>query len=559
MIEVPSTEPSLQVLAGRGVRRQRLSWWCSRLAAATLVALAVGACSGGDSDDSPPSTSGQPAGTIVVEAVGPAGSAADFAFGGDLGSFRLAGRREFPDLRPGTFSLTEEHPFPASGLVLGSLDCDDARTGSPSAVDLAERTVTIRLDPGETVTCRFVNTPPNVILLLSDDQAYDHYGFMGNEIVLTPNLDRLAAESLVFPLGFTTSSLCTPSHVALQTGLDWPQWTVIRRASRSEGVNPMQHADPIAGLLGELGYVSFQGGKWWTGPPTEAGFTVAGAPPERFGRESIADLFAFLDRRAADPFYVFFAPMLPHTPWDAPPEYVERYEGAPVSADTRAFYANISRLDDRIGEVLDYLAKHGLRESTLVVFLADNGYEHGPLDERVLLGHDHGKLSPYEFGFRTPIMFSLPGVIPEGFRDDVLISAADLYPTILSLAGSVAPPGRVGLDLQPLLSGTSTIDRDAVVGMTHALRTAVWDEPLRQPAFFYRDAEWRYIWFVEQARDELYRIVEDPYETTNVVKDFPGLAVQFRAEIEDYIDRMGVPDIAVREPAVAPCIGTDDS
>lgn len=407
-------------------------------------------------------------------------------------------------------------------------------------------------------------TPPNIVLVISDDHGYRDYGFMGSPIVRTPNLDRLAAEGVVFRRGFTSSSVCQPSHLTLLTGLHPEQVRAqMVRLGHSRWRGNTWAATRLATLprlLGGRGYVSFQGGKYWGRDYRPAGFThgttvsglssgervltrASGGTGLALGRETMQPLWDFLDGEGRRrPFFVWFAPMLPHTPFDAPPQYHAPYQHAALVPGARAYYANITRLDDRVGELLRYLERTGQRRRTLIVFVADNGW-HQPPDVAVPLfgGGDRGKGSIYEHGYRTPIIFSWPGHIPQGEVRDELVATVDLFPTLLDFAGVPTPAGRDGISLYPTLTESRPFTRRHVVGGERALRA---EKPtLRVPtvnerAYFVRDATWRYVWYMDRRSEELYRVEEDPDEQRNVAAEHPTVVASLRARLKEWIARM---------------------
>ncbi|HEY3789824.1 MAG TPA: sulfatase-like hydrolase/transferase, partial [Urbifossiella sp.] len=174
---------------------------------------------------------------------------------------------------------------------------------------------------------------PNVLMIIGDDQAWTDYGFMGSKIVRTPNLDRLAAESLVFPRGYVPSSLCRPSLASMITGLFPHQHGIVSNdppyppnvlpadrmknakylADRAAMVAQFEKSPTLARLLGRAGYVSHQSGKWWEGNACRCGgFTEAmtlGDPARggrhgdeglKIGREGLQPVYDFLDKAKKD-------------------------------------------------------------------------------------------------------------------------------------------------------------------------------------------------------------------------------------------------------------------
>jgi uncharacterized sulfatase len=420
---------------------------------------------------------------------------------------------------------------------------------------------------------------PNIVLIVGDDHGWPYFGFMGDEIVKTPNLDALAKEGVVFPYGYTTASTCRPSLRSLLTGLHPLQARAKRRALRArgsggEGTHRIQDFVTLPRRLAERGYASFQGGKYWEGSYRAGGFTDgmkeptddatlrkwgrlqsrAGADSLELGRTTMQPLWDFLDAHRGTPFFVWFAPKLPHTPHDPPEKYLELYEDRTLSESARKYYANITRFDDKVGELVTRLEKLGLREETLLVYLSDNGWEQDPQAANPVkqLGGPKGKSSMYELGFRTPVIFNWPGRLPGGRRPGDLVSAVDLFTTLLDFAGLEPPPDRTGVNLRPSLFGDGASSRKTVIGSMSSLRpprhvedsTADAEKSLlrNERAYFLRNESWHYIWYANSGKygdrdaEELYRIDEDPREERNLLSENRELAKSFREEIQRWLE-----------------------
>jgi len=423
---------------------------------------------------------------------------------------------------------------------------------------------------------------PNIILIIGDDHGWPYFGFMGDRIVSTPHLDALARGGTLFPYAFVTSSSCRQSLLTLLTGLHPLAWNARLKALRGQGIRRKRYGEivdfaTLPRVLGKAGYRSFQGGKYWEGPYRSAGFdegtkpvsdapyatrndrlqAIAGGAGLELGRSTMEPLWTFLGEADDRPFFVWFAPKLPHTPHDAGPTYTDRYTGKGLSPEAVKYYANITRFDDRVGELVAFLDDAGLRENTLLVYLSDNGWEQGPHDRPVVeaLGGPKGKGSMYEMGVRTPLIFNWPGhVAAETVRDD-LVSTVDLFPTLLHYARAPVPPNRSPHDLQPLLAGAESPPppRTRVVSTnnrqvrpppsTEQQRSHPGSEIMRKElAYTLRTREWRYIWYfdasdyADRSADELFRIDSDPYETRNVASEHPEQVARFRREILAWID-----------------------
>lgn len=224
--------------------------------------------------------------------------------------------------------------------------------------------------------------PPNLVLVIGDDHGYPDSGFMGSPSVRTPNLDRLAQEGTVFRNGYATASICRPMLRSLLTGLHPVQWQARVERLERDGVrrSPGEWIAEFSTLprqLAQRGYASFQGGKFWEGTYALAGFDAGmqlhgdgvfdsgdGTP---LGRETLDPVLRFLDAHADRPFFVWFAPMLPHLPHDAPEEFQRPYRGAGLSASAIAYYASVTRLDAVVGALRAELERRELLDDTLLV------------------------------------------------------------------------------------------------------------------------------------------------------------------------------------------------
>ncbi|MDJ0847616.1 MAG: sulfatase-like hydrolase/transferase [Myxococcota bacterium] len=370
---------------------------------------------------------------------------------------------------------------------------------------------------------------PNVVLVVSDDVGYMDHGFMGSPHVATPNLDRLAAKGTVFTHAFSTSSICRPALRSLLTGLAPLQWDTraLERGAETGGL--VEELVTLPRALAARGYVSFQAGKFWERDHVVAGFSggmqqpgdspAHGGVGRRIGRSVPLDpVLRFLDERGSAPFFLWFAPMLPHVPHDADERFAEPYRGRGLSGPALRYYANVSRFDALVGELLEALEERGLLSSTLVVYLADNGWDQPPDAELVAGAGDgpRGKRTMYEIGWRTPLVFHWPGVVPEKVRSDALVSSLDLFPTLLDYAGAAAPEGRSGRSLRAVIQEGAPWSRERIVGSQVAPRiedapaAARSNAPGTLPrAFFVRDREWWYVWYPHRSTEELYSVRDD--------------------------------------------------
>jgi uncharacterized sulfatase len=412
--------------------------------------------------------------------------------------------------------------------------------------------------------------PPNVVLIISDDQRYTDYGFMGHPSIETPHLDKLASESVVFRRGYVPTALCRPSLMTMVTGLyahqnkttgNDPANTPANKAHAEKAGEDIRellisHIDQTAtlpGWLAEKGYVSHQSGKWWEGSHGRGGFTegmTQGYPNKggrhgdaglRIGRDGMEPVFDFMDRSVADekPFFVWYAPFLPHTPHNPPPRLFEKYQTKGVPDRIAKYFAMCEWFDETCGALIGHIDESGIAENTLVIYVTDNGWiqtESGGYGPR-------SKRSPYEGGTRTPIMFRWTGVIPAADRPE-LCSSIDIVPTILAAANAKGPHDFPGLNLLPYLKTGEVIGRDTLFGESFAHDIADIENP--QASLLYRwvihghdkliltydGAPGRMKYPPQGGEPQLFDLKGDPDEKVNLATENPDLVKQLTALLD---------------------------
>ncbi|MCA9114053.1 MAG: sulfatase [Planctomycetaceae bacterium] len=398
-------------------------------------------------------------------------------------------------------------------------------------------------------------TPPNVVMILSDDQAWTDFGFMGHPEIRTPHLDRLAARSAVFPRGYVPSSLCRPSLATLISG-QYPHQHGItgndppRGVDRNEMLRFIEKAPVLPKLLASRGYVSHQSGKWWEGSPSLAGFTAGmthGDPSRggrhgdlglKIGREGMQPIFDFIDEADDKPFFVWYAPFLPHTPHNPPERLLEHYRQDGRPEDLAKYYAMCEWFDETCGQLLGHLEEKKLTDNTLVVFVTDNGWIQRTSDSAVPEGWKfrfapRSKRSPNEGGVRTPIMLSWPGHIPPGTHD-LPVSSIDLVPTVLEAAGVDAPDSMPGESLLGVASGTEQRGPQTVFGEIFAHDLADLDSPAASLQYRWCvTPRWKLILPAGPGESaELYDLTSDPHELASVSSLYPEIVRQLTGRID---------------------------
>ncbi len=303
---------------------------------------------------------------------------------------------------------------------------------------------------------------PNVVIIISDDQAWTDYGFMGHPKIKTPNLDKLASQSLLFERGYVAAPLCRPSLASMLTGLYPFQHGVTgndvdgsnRRAELDMPLRKQfyNHQNFVRALTDD-GYLAHQSGKWWEGSWKDGGFThgMTHGDPKRggrhgdeglkIGRQSMQPIKDFIDLALSKekPFLVWYAPFLPHTPHNPPPKLLEKYESKNLSREEVKYFAMCEWFDSTCGELINYLDRKNIRENTLVIYVCDNGWAAASTNkkdpnQRLWKRYaQRSKSSPFEKGIRTPIMLSWPDKITPKRSQD-LAHSIDLFPTIAAVS-----------------------------------------------------------------------------------------------------------------------------
>ena len=426
---------------------------------------------------------------------------------------------------------------------------------------------------------------PNIVLIISDDQAWTDFGFMGHAVIRTPNLDRLARQSVVFERGYVPTSLCRPSLASIITGLYPHQHRIVGndpsvpmkkkgkayyrdpvyRHRNAALISNIDRVATLPRLLSLKGYVSHQSGKWWEGNYSRGGFTegMTHGDPDRggrhgdsglaIGRKGMGEVLEFIDRahEAKRPFFVWYAPFLPHTPHDPPDRLLSHYRSADRPIEIARYYAMCEWFDESCGELLDHLDKRQLNDETLVVFVVDNGWIQRTPAVNVPQGWKvrfapGSKQSPMDGGLRTPIMFKWPGKLTPR-RERTLVSSIDLAPTILAASGAKAPADMPGINLLEIAAGRKTT-RTAIFGELFAHDVADIASPTH--SLLYRwciEGRWKLIkpedgitgryHAIHAGRSrtpQLYDVVADPLEKNNLAAKKPEIVTHLQERIDDW-------------------------
>mgnify|MGYP001166121780 CR=1 FL=1 len=400
---------------------------------------------------------------------------------------------------------------------------------------------------------------PNILLAIADDLDPDHLGFAGNPLARTPNLDRLASAALSFSVLYA-QPVCRPALATLLSGR-WPHQTGILRNKQTTGLDP---AGALPARLRERGYTTYCAGKFWEGDHHAYGFSAPDDLDTSFARyaEGQDELFEFLERNAATgPWFVWWAPSLPHVPHDPPARFRRPFEDAAIpipkwlsedeesyATSERALLAMDSWLDDEFARVVAKLEELGERDETLIVFLADNGWSSSL----------PSKNSPHEKGVRSPLLVAPPGST-HGRRVETRVDLVDVTATLLDYAGAPLNATSPGHSLRPWLEGRAGPVRERLFGVAYdrSLEGAPEDAAY---ALYARDERWKYILFlrtigpVKAGQQALYDLAGDPFELHDLAASKVGESgvdqrlAAFRAAALDWWRTTGGKELSALAP-----------
>lgn len=425
---------------------------------------------------------------------------------------------------------------------------------------------------------------PNIILLMADDLGWGDVGFNGNPFVKTPELDKMAANSIQFTRFYAGAPVCSPSRGSCLTGRNAERYGIY-----FANVGHIKKEEiTLAEVLKHEGYTTGHFGKWHLGtlsntvvdghrggrekerehysPPWENGFDVCFSTeqavptwnpmeeqtiktkywsgPGEFAKDNLEgdDSRVIMDRaipfieaavKKKSPFLSVIWFHAPHTPVVAGPEYLARYPG--FDENHRHYYGCITAMDEQVGRLRSALRRLGVAENTIIFFASDNGpagegggiLQYPGKRQQGSAGLFRGrKGSLYEGGVRVPALLEWPAQFKVHAKINAPISTSDYYPTILSLLGydmSKNPLPLDGIDIFDLI---------------------LHDQPERPRPIAFKSYKQRALTgnqFKIYSPDdgehyELYDLLNDPYETSDIAGSHPELVESMRTVLDQWID-----------------------
>jgi len=387
---------------------------------------------------------------------------------------------------------------------------------------------------------------PNVIIVITDDQGYGDVAFTGNPAIKTPAIDKLRSQGILLN-NFHVDPTCAPTRSALMTGRYSDRVGVWHTV---QGRSMLRHREiTMADIFGNNGYATGMFGKWHLGDcypyrPEDRGFQHCvyhqaggvGQAPDYWGNDYFDDTYVvngklqrfegfctdiwfnegmkFIQQNKDKPFFAYISLNAPHKPLYCPEKYVKPYEN-----DTRVsspeFYGMITNIDENLARLMELLDDEGLADSTILVFMTDNGTASGILGGR---GYDGGmrgmKNSEYDGGHRVPFILRWPdGKIKAGKSIERLTAHIDILPTFIELCGLTAPDINYdGASIRELLysDNPNWPERTLVVESQRVVDPIKW----RKSAVM--TDRWRLV-----NGKELFHLNDDPKQATDISKQHP--------------------------------------
>jgi arylsulfatase len=423
---------------------------------------------------------------------------------------------------------------------------------------------------------------PNIILIMTDQQRGDALGCMVNKIVQTPNLDRLAADGVVFTNGYSSTPSSTPARAGLLTGMS--PW---QHGMLGYGQMARKYPYEMPAMLRQLGYYTFGIGKmhWFpqkalhgfhgtlvdeSGRVEQDGFVsdyrdwfklqAPGLDPDKTGigwNDHSAAPYALPDSlhptywtahtavelirnyKQQAPLFLKISFARPHSPYDAPQKYLDRYAGVEIPApevgrwaecfaakgnkqtdayfgdfgaefaenSLKNYYANISFLDDMVGEILQALKDKGLYDNSIICFTSDHGDMMGE-------HHHWRKTYPYEGSAHIPYLFkwnkNYSSAVNKGTKLDYPVELRDFLPTFLTAAGGQIPEKMDGKSLFTLLNTNKPVWRQ-YIDLEHA---TCYEKENYWCAL--TDGKIKYIWNFATGMEQLFDLITDPHEKNDL-------------------------------------------
>jgi len=374
---------------------------------------------------------------------------------------------------------------------------------------------------------------PNIIFITVDTTRADRMGFLGNKLGLTPNLDAVARQGVVFEKAFSQAPLTPVSHATIFTGT-YPQFHTV-----TDFGHPLPSLLPsVPEILQKSGYrtAAFIGSlildpKAQMAPGFDRGFDFfdAGFHPkqgpnesryetvERRGRDVIAHTIAWLNKKTQAPFFIWVHLYDPHAPYDPPPPYDKRFQDP--------YDGEVAYSDACLGKLFQYLRQRGLYDRSLIVMMSDHGESLGAHGESM-----HG-IFLYDETIHVPLLFKLPGSLLAGKRVTTRVRLLDVAPTLLSMLSLPLPPTFQGESLVPEMKSSPKAPGDlpAYAETEYPHRAFGWAgiRAMRTGKYLY----------IRAPKRELYDQTVDKKAEKNLAASSPAVTDTLGAQLDKFYDQ----------------------
>jgi len=421
---------------------------------------------------------------------------------------------------------------------------------------------------------------PNIIIIYADDMGFGDVGYNGCDDISTPNIDKLASNGIQFTQGYVSASVCAPSRAGLLSGIYQQRFGLGENCSASgwpdseisQGSGIPEEITIAPELLKNCGYRTGMVGKWHLGMadskrPNAKGFdyfygflngshSYYESKLEMGKKKGLWPLFnnneptlfdgyltevftqkaiEYIQSDINQPYFLYLSYNAVHHPWEVPDEYIQRVSHIKLP-NRRKFAAMVLALDDGVGEVVNTIKTRGEEENTIVIFISDNGSPKGqaktdnPNDYMSSTGGLRGwKGDTYEGGIRVPFIIKWPQQLKPAVYSKP-VSNLDILPTLLGELKIETDIKFDGVNLMPHLQGDNTKAPHEILywrrGNDYAIRQGDWK-------LCYNDRGATTI-----DKRELFNLAEDPYETSNLISEFPQVAMELQTIFDNWDGRL---------------------
>ena len=414
---------------------------------------------------------------------------------------------------------------------------------------------------------------PNIIFIMADDLGYGDLGCFGQQLISTPNIDRLAAGGMIFSQAYAGGAVCTPSRSVLMTGLhnghtpardNIPHYSSYLEEEDFTLAELLKQADYKTGGVGKwslgdagtIGRATNQGFDFWLGylnqdhahyyypeylDYNEEQLELTGNTVfrDRYSHDILSNgALNFIRKNAKDPFFLYVAFTLPHFASQVEDEHgftvpsTEPYSSKSWPESARKYAAMVHKLDVDVGRIVTLLEALGLSEKTLIIFTSDNG-GHPTLWKEL---DTNGPLRGYkrdltEGGIRVPFIACWPGKITAGSSSNELIAFQDMMPTFAELTGVSCPDQTDGISILPTLLGKKQKMKHSYLYWDYGHCRSRYDQAVRM-------GKWKGLKLGANSQMELYDLEQDIGEEVNVADKFPDVVQR----IEEIMEAAVVPN-----------------